>query len=126
MSRDYEGERRGWLDHDLVDGPLDRLKLTLELTVLGGGDARGNDGSRDVASTSQGCLGFNKDIRNVLLFAKQGKMQEDFKRLCVSGEDDKFCDTAVQGFRSLVSTLFELLVLSGLIDELQNLVVQLW
>ena len=67
MSRCYEDERRGWLDHDLVDGPLDRLKLTLELTVLGGGDARGDDGSRDVASASQGSLGFNKDVRDVLL-----------------------------------------------------------
>jgi len=54
-------------DHDLVDGPLDRLKLTLELAVLGGGDARGNDGSRDVASASQGSLGFDEDVRNVLL-----------------------------------------------------------
>jgi len=54
---------------DLVDGPFDRLELALELAVLGGGDARSDDGSRDVASTSQGSLGFNKDVRNVLLDA---------------------------------------------------------
>jgi len=55
------------LDHDLVDGPLDRLELALELTVLGGGYARSDDGPRDVASASQGGLGFNEDVRNVLL-----------------------------------------------------------
>jgi len=113
------------LDHELVDSPLDRLKLALELTVLGGGDARGDDGSRDVASTSQGGLGFDKDVRDVLLFAKQGKMQQNFERLRVSGKDYEFGDTTVQGFRGFVSTLFELLVLGSLIDELQNLVIQL-
>ena len=56
----------GGLVDDLVDGPFDGLELTLELTVLGGGDARSDDGSRDVASTSQGCLGFYKDVWNVL------------------------------------------------------------
>jgi len=88
--------------------------------VLGCGDARGDDGSRDIASASQGSLGFNKDVRNVLLgtpdlefstriisrvrksgyllFAKQWKMQENFKRLCIGGEDDEFGDTTVQGF----------------------------
>jgi len=56
------------LDHELVDSPLDRLKLALELAMLGGGDARGDDGSRNVTSTSQGCLGFDKDVWNVLLY----------------------------------------------------------
>lgn len=106
------------LDHELVDSPLNRLELALELAVLGGGDARGDDGSRDVASASQGCLGFDKDVRNVLLdvsdgqhwnytwllsdylfFAKQGKMQENFERFRVSGEDDELGDTTVQGLR---------------------------
>ena len=86
--------------------------------MLGGGDARGNDGSRNVASASQGGLGFDKDVRNVLLdasdrqhrtttqkdeyllFAKQGKVQENFKRLRIGGEDDEFGDTTIQGFRS--------------------------
>lgn len=44
------------LDHELVDGPLDRLELTLELAVLRGGNARSDDGSGDVASASQGSL----------------------------------------------------------------------
>ena len=149
------------LDHDLVNGPLNRLKLALEFTVLGGGDTCGDDRSRDVASAPQGSLGFDKDIRDILLyrsdrerwitsgvsetyllFAEQGKMQENFERLCIGGENDEFGDTTVQGFRSwrsvvsvcpgaggtrreartLVSTLFELLVLGGLVDELQNLI----
>ena len=57
------------LDHNLVNGPLDRLELALEFTMLGGGHACGNDGSRDVTSASQGGFGFDKDVRNVLLGA---------------------------------------------------------
>ena len=34
-----------------------------------------------------------------LLFAKQGKVQENLKRFCVGGENDELGDTAVQGFR---------------------------
>jgi len=59
---------KGLVD-DPVDGPFNRLELTLELAVLGGGDARGDDGSRDVAGASQCSLGFNKDVWNVLLDA---------------------------------------------------------
>jgi hypothetical protein len=68
-------------DDDLVDGPLDRLELALELTVLGGGDARGDDGSRDVTSASQGSLGFNKDVRNVLLDASDRQHQNYLQKL---------------------------------------------
>ena len=35
-----------------------------------------------------------------LFFAKQGKMQEDFDRFRVCGEDDKFGDTAIKRLRS--------------------------
>ena len=44
----------GELDHELVDCVLNRLELALELAVFGGGHARGNDGTRDVAGASQG------------------------------------------------------------------------
>ena len=37
------------LEHNLVDGPLNRLELALELAMLGGGHARGNDRSGDIA-----------------------------------------------------------------------------
>ena len=59
---------KGLVD-DSVDGPFNRLELALELAVLGGGDACSDDGPRNVASASQGSLGFNKDIWNVLLDA---------------------------------------------------------
>jgi len=112
------------LNHYLVDGPLDRLELALELAVLRGGDARGDDRSRYVASTPQGRLGLNEDVRNVLFFTKQGKMQENFEGFRVGSENDEFSDTTIQGFRGLVGALFELLVLSGLIDKLQDLIIQ--
>lgn len=50
MLCDYGGK----LDHELVDCVLNRLELALELAVFGGGHARGNDGTRDVAGASQG------------------------------------------------------------------------
>lgn len=63
------------LDHDLVDGPFDCLKLTLEFTVLGGGDTRSDDGSGDIASPSQGSLGFYKDVWNILLNTSDSQNQ---------------------------------------------------
>ena len=41
------------LNQELVDCFLDLLELALEFTMLGGGDARSDDGSRDVTSASQ-------------------------------------------------------------------------
>lgn len=69
------------LDNDLVDSPLDRLELALELTVLGSGDARGDDGSRDIASASQGSLGFDKDVWNILLDVSDCQRQNYLRTL---------------------------------------------
>ena len=44
-------------------------------------------------------------------------MQQDFQRLGVSGENDDFGDTAVQGLGGFVRALLELLVVGGLLNE---------
>lgn len=54
------------LNHDLVDGFLDRLKLALQLSMFASGDAASNDRSGDVAGTAQSGFGFDEDIRDVL------------------------------------------------------------
>ena len=68
MLCDYGVNVRG-LEHNLVDGPLNRLELALELAMLGGGHARGDDRSGDVAGAPQSGFRFNEDIWNVLQVA---------------------------------------------------------
>lgn len=33
-----------------------------------------------------------------LFFAKEGKVEQDFERLCISSQDDEFCDTTIKCF----------------------------
>lgn len=75
-----------------------------------------------------------------LFFAKEGKMEQDFERLCISSQDDEFCDTTIKcfcryqllsekinrqdrskGSHTFVSSLLQLLVLSGLLNKLKDL-----
>ena len=79
-----------------------------------------------------------------LFFAKEGKVEQNFERLCVSSQDDEFCDTTVKCFcryqlavgvreknrqdrskcrHTFVSSLLQLLVLSGLLNKLKDLMV---
>lgn len=33
-----------------------------------------------------------------LFFAKEGKVEQNFQRLCISSQNDEFCDTTVKCF----------------------------
>lgn len=48
-------------------------------------------------------------------------MQEDSKRSSISGQDDELGDTSVQGLGSLVGAFFQLTVVGGLLDDIQDL-----
>lgn len=55
-----------YLEHELVDGPLDALDETGQLLVFVGGDAGGNDGARNTARPSESGLRLNEHIGDVL------------------------------------------------------------
>jgi len=83
------------LNHDLVDGFLDRLELALQLSVFTGGNTGCDDGSGDVACSAESSFGFDEDVGHILLFADQGEVEKDLQRLSVSREDNDLCDPAI-------------------------------
>jgi hypothetical protein len=54
------------LDQECLNLALDGLNLRLELAGLVGGDGASDDGTRHIARASQGGLGRNEYIRNIL------------------------------------------------------------
>ena len=54
-------------NHELVDGSLHDLDLTLQLSLLIRCDTGSNDGSRNTASPSESCLRFDEDVRYILV-----------------------------------------------------------
>lgn len=101
---------------------LNGLDLALELTCLVGSDRGGDNRARDTTGPAEGGLAGNEDVRDVLVLAKKGQVENDLDGLDVSGHDDELADTTVQGLGSLVGTLLELLVVRSLLDEIEDLV----
>jgi hypothetical protein len=66
------------LNHDLVDGFLDRLELALQLSVFTGGNTGCDDGSGDVACSAESSFGFDKDVWDVLHM----KVRQTLSGLC--------------------------------------------
>lgn len=51
-------------------------------------------------------------------------MEQDGQRSGVGGEDDDLGDTAVQGLGGLVGAFLQLLVVGGLLDDVENLLAE--
>jgi hypothetical protein len=60
----------------------------------------------------------NKDIGNILIFTQQGQMQENFNGFGVRRHDNELTDAAVERLGGLVGTLFDLLVVRRLLDQI--------
>ena len=55
------------LEHEPLDGVLNGRDLALQLARLARGHTDRDDGASDVAGASQGSLGGNEDVRDVLI-----------------------------------------------------------
>ena len=62
----------------------------------------------------------NKHIRHILILTKQRQMQQDFNRFRIRRHDNDFGDATVECLGGLVGTLFGLLVVGGLLDEIEE------
>jgi len=76
------------LNHDLVDGLLDRLELALQFSMFTSSNTGCDDGSGDVACPPESSFGLDEDVWDVLLFADQGEVEKDLQRFGVSREDN--------------------------------------
>lgn len=101
---------------------FDGLNLALEFASFVGGDGSGYDGAGYTACATKSSLRGDKDIRDVLVLTQQGEMKNDLNRFDVSSHDDKFADTTVEGFGRLVGALLQLLVVTRLLDQVEDLV----
>ncbi len=102
----------------------ERNDLRFEFGGFVGGDGDGDDGTRNTASATQSGFGGDKDVRNVLIFTQKRQVQQDFEGFSVSSHDDKFGNTTVEGLGGFVGSLAKLLVVRGLLDQIQDAVGQ--
>lgn len=72
------------LDEELFDLRLDRINLWLQVRGFVRRHRGRNHGTGNTTCTAQRCLGWHKHVRHILVFAKQGKMQQNLQRLRVS------------------------------------------
>ena len=108
-------------DKELLNLLLDGGDLGLDLRSFVLGDGRGDDGAGDTAGAAEGLLRPAEDVGHVLVLAEQRDVEEDLQRLGVGGEHDELGLAAVEGLGGLVGTLAELLVVDGLLHQVQDL-----
>lgn len=80
----------------------------------------GNHRSAHPTSPPKGSLTRDKHIRDILILAKEGQVQDDLQGLGIRCHHDKLADPTVKGFGGLVGALAELLVVAGLLDQVQD------
>lgn len=85
------------LDNETLDLVLHLPDLSCKLRGIVGGDAGSNDGARDTTSASERGFGWDVDVCYVLVFAEEGKVEEDGEWAGVGGENDDLGDTSVEG-----------------------------
>jgi hypothetical protein len=90
-----EGERKEKGEKEKTN--LDGVDLTPKLTRLVGSNRGSNHRARNTASATKGSLGGDKDVRDVLVLAEEGEVEEDLDGFRVGGHDDELADTAVEG-----------------------------
>ncbi len=109
------------LNQQSLDFVLDGLDLRLEFRAFVGGHRARNNWAGDAAGTAERLLRRDKDVRDVLVFAEQGEMQQNLEGLRVGSHHDELRDASVQRLGRLVGALFQLLVVGGLLDQVENL-----
>merc|ERR1712106_817021 len=110
-----------FLEEQLLNLLLDGSDLRFDLRALILSHAGSNDWPTNPTGSAQGLLGPDKHVGHVLILAQEGDVKENFQRLTVSGEDDKLSLTPVEGLGGLIGSLPQLLVVSGLLNQVQDL-----
>lgn len=91
------------LDGKSLDLLLESLDLARKLRQLVGADAGGNNGTAHTASTSEQSLAGDVDVRDALVFADEGDVEDDGEGLGVGSKDGKLASTTVDGLGDCAS-----------------------
>ena len=128
------------LDHQTLDLVTDGANLGVQVTGLVGGDGTGDDRAGDTSGTTEGHLGGNVDVGNVLVLTEKGQVKDDGKGGGVGSQDNQVGGTTVthlamailnidrmglvylpvQALGGLVSTLLQLTNVTSLLDEVEK------
>ncbi len=87
-------------------------------------DRGSNHRSTNSTSPSKCSLTGDEHIRYVLILTKERQVKDDLQGLSISCHHNKLGDTAVQSLGCFVGTFTELLVVTGLLDEVKDRVGQ--
>lgn len=117
-SRKLEGKKPHCLNEKLLNIGLDGLNLTGKLVA--GEDGECNHVAGDSSGTAECGLAGDKDVRHILVFAEQGKVEQNLDGVGVASDDDEVSNTAVQGLSGLVGSLLDELGIRGFLDNVQN------
>lgn len=92
-----ESQQMPDLDGKSLDLLLESLDLARKLRQLVGADAGGNNGPAHTASTSKQSLAGDINVRDALVFADEGDVEDDGEGLGVGSKDGKLASTTVDG-----------------------------
>lgn len=100
----------------------DLLDLLLQLGVLVLEDWNSYHISCGSTGSPQSLLALDENVGNILLFAKDGKVEDDFKGVGVSGNDYQLGDASIQCLGCFIGSLLYLFKTCALGDQ----IVKLW
>jgi len=99
---------------------FDSFILGVSLISVNGNRASNNISGGTSRFTNVDLRG-DKNVRNVLIFTQQGKVEDDFKGFSISGDDDEFRDTSVEGLGGFIGTLLKSFHGGSLLDKIEEL-----
>jgi len=108
------------LDKELFNLDLHTLNGALQLTSFVGGDTASDDGATDTTGPSKSNLTRNENIWYVLIFTEKRKVEQDLNGLSIGSHDDHLGDTTIESLGSFVRSLLGLLVVGGLLDQIEE------
>ncbi len=85
-----------------------------------GGDTGSDDRAGNTTGSSEGNLGGDEHIGNVLIFTEQGQVKEDLEGLGIGSHDDKLRDTSVQSLGGLIGSFLQLLIVGSLLHQVED------
>merc|ERR1719219_2482904 len=112
------------LNQKFLDVLLNSLDVAFQLTSILNGNRNRNHWSADTGGSAKGLLGSHKNVRNVFILTQKWQMKQNLQWFGIGGHNNKLGNTSIQAFSSLISALSKLFVVSGLLDQIKNLLGQ--
>lgn len=108
------------LDHQPLNIIFNSPNLGRQITGLIGSDTTSDNRTANTARSPQSHLAGDVDVRHILVLCEQREMEKDSQRGSIGCENDDFRGSTVKRLGGFVSTLLQLAVVGGLLDEVEE------